>query len=298
MPVYNHEAFLGEAVRSVLDQTLGDLELVILDDGSTDASGQIADEFARQDPRVVVLHRPNAGVRAARNAIVAVARGEWMTWLDSDDVWFKDTLRHYADYIDAHGDVQFLYGYRHKLSEGGRIDEARGEFQDRPTGAAELFGRMYLSHLCVCYRRELLQKVGGYDVATLNADDYDVYLRMSLHCRFEPIGAATGLRRRHPGCMSVVSGRSRMFEAEVLRRFIEQRGGDKLVEPDAVRRRLSRLYYSAAKEYMKRRHYRRALEVLSRGRRYGSTGKSAMVGLLSRVLLPLDRPDLNPLPQL
>ena len=49
---------------------------------------------------------------------------------------------------------------------------------------------------------------------------------------------------------------------------------------------------------MKRRHYRRALEVLSRGRRYGSTGKSAMVGLLSRVLLPLDRPDLNPLPQL
>ena len=296
--MFNHEAFLGEAIRSVLDQTLEDLELVILDDGSTDASGRIADEFARQDPRIVVMHRPNAGVRAARNAIVTAARGAWMTWLDSDDVWFKDALRRYADYINAHPDVQFLYGYRHKLSGDRRIDQARPEFQDRPTGAAELFGRMYLSHLCVCYRRELFLKVGGYDPQTLNADDYDVYLRMSLHCRFEPINAATGLRRRHPGCMSVVTGRSRMFEAEVLRRFIEQRGGDKFVSPDLVRRRLSRLYYSAAKEYMKRRHYRRALETLVRGSRYGGSGKSAVVGLLSRLLRPLDRPDPHPLPRL
>lgn len=88
MPVYNSSRYLKEAIESLLAQTYGDIEVVLLDDGSSDDSGKIAEWFARSDPRVVVLprHETNRGVVATRNALLAAARGAYVAWNDSDDV--------------------------------------------------------------------------------------------------------------------------------------------------------------------------------------------------------------------
>lgn len=298
MPVYNHQAFVAEAIRSVLDQDFRDFELIIVDDGSTDASPGIIDDFARRDPRIRVIHQANAGVQRARNTIVSHARAPWLTWLDSDDVWYKETLSRYAAYIASHGEVRFIHGSCDKLDAQGHTAPGRREFQDHVTGAPELFGRMYLSHLCVCYRRELFDQAGGYDPATLYADDYDLYLRLSLTCRFEPLGAPTGLRRRHPGCMSAISGRSRMFEAEVLRRFAEQRGGKDLLPPRQVRRRLEHLYCSAAEQYVRAGFFRQALTAVRSALRYRTTLKCLGFALAALCLLPFSRTPQHPIPRL
>jgi len=298
MPVHNHAEYLAEAVRSVRAQTVADWELIVVDDGSTDGSGELADRLAAEEPRMRVIHQANAGPAAARNTALAASTGQWLTYLDSDDVWRGDALAAYADHIAAHPEAQFLYGYRHRLNEDGSVTELPGQHQDRPTGTAELFDRMYLSHLCVCYRRELIDRAGPYDPALRNCEDYELYLRLSLHCRFEPIGRVTGLRRRHGRNISRQTGRSRFIEAEVLRRFVERQGGAAVLDPAAVRRRLSRLYYAAGRQYFRGGYFRRALEAFRAAHRWRRTVKSTALQVLGTFLLPLSRRDPHPLPRL
>jgi glycosyltransferase involved in cell wall biosynthesis len=297
MPVYNHGKYVAQSVRSVQRQTCGQWELIIVDDGSTDDSPRIINELASGDRRISVIHQPNMGPAAARNTALARARGGWLTYLDSDDVWLPDALESYAAYIRAHPQARFIYGYRHRLEEDGAITELGGEYQDHPTGTSELFARMYLSHLCVCYRREMVDLAGPYDASLRSCEDYELYLRMSLHCAFEPIGKPTGLRRRHGGNISRQTGYSRFLEAEVLRRFYD-RHGSKTISPEQAQRRFGRLYYSAARQYFKARCFRKAIVAARRAAQYQKKPKCAIIGLLSRLLLPLTRDDGREMPAL
>ena len=97
VPVYNSARYLRECFNSILAQTFTDWEVVAVDDGATDGSGAILDEYARADSRIRVLHKKNAGVWAARNDALEVATGEWVTYIDSDDAisrgWFFEAMR-------------------------------------------------------------------------------------------------------------------------------------------------------------------------------------------------------------
>lgn len=84
-PVYNAEQYIEKCIQSILDQTYPHWELILVDDGSTDQSGTICDRFAREDSRIHVIHKPNGGVSSARNTGLDNARGDYITWLDSDD---------------------------------------------------------------------------------------------------------------------------------------------------------------------------------------------------------------------
>lgn len=92
MPVYQAKPFLRGSVRSVLDQTFSDLELILVDDGSTDGSAALCDALAGEDSRIRVLHKANAGVSAARNDALGLARGEYIYFCDSDDTIVPDAL--------------------------------------------------------------------------------------------------------------------------------------------------------------------------------------------------------------
>lgn len=85
VPVYKVEEYLGRCVDSLLTQTYGNLEIILVDDGSPDGSGRICDDYARRDPRVRVIHKENGGLSSARNAGIDVARGEYLGFVDSDD---------------------------------------------------------------------------------------------------------------------------------------------------------------------------------------------------------------------
>lgn len=98
IPVYRVELYLRKCVESVLAQTYQNLEIILVDDGSPDSCGAICDAFAEMDSRVRVIHQKNSGVSAARNAGLAVAEGEWIGWVDSDD-WVEPEM--YADFIEC-----------------------------------------------------------------------------------------------------------------------------------------------------------------------------------------------------
>ncbi len=92
MPVYNVERFLHESIQSVMAQTMADWHLILVDDGATDSSGRMCDEAAASDSRISVIHRQNGGLSAARNTGLAVATGDYITFLDSDDLLTPDAL--------------------------------------------------------------------------------------------------------------------------------------------------------------------------------------------------------------
>ncbi|MBO5277964.1 MAG: glycosyltransferase family 2 protein [Lachnospiraceae bacterium] len=97
VPIFNVEPYLEEAIESVLHQTYTDLEIILVDDGSTDGSGEICDRYQKKDSRIKVIHQENRGLSAARNAGIDICKGEMIAFLDSDDALCKDMLQKMSD---------------------------------------------------------------------------------------------------------------------------------------------------------------------------------------------------------
>ena len=99
MPVYNSGEYLKTAVESILNQSLKEIELILVDDGSTDGSSERCDEYAAKDSRVVVIHQKNGGICNARNAALKIARGEYIGFSDHDDEYLPGLLENAYDRI-------------------------------------------------------------------------------------------------------------------------------------------------------------------------------------------------------
>ncbi|MDT8903973.1 glycosyltransferase family 2 protein [Anaeroselena agilis] len=103
MPVYNLEEYISASIHAVSRQTFSAWELLIVDDGSTDGTGAVIDSFAARDPRIVRISQAGAGAAAARNAAIARARGEWLAFLDGDDLWYPPFLATMLARLEANG---------------------------------------------------------------------------------------------------------------------------------------------------------------------------------------------------
>ena len=121
VPVYNTERFLNRCIDSVLAQTYSDWELLLVDDGSTDSSGSICDEYATQDSRIRVFHKENGGVSSARNLGLDYARGEWITFVDSDDYIAPDMIEKLYETQKRNNADITVCGYRWVDKEGKNL---------------------------------------------------------------------------------------------------------------------------------------------------------------------------------
>lgn len=117
-PVYNVELFLDRSVQSILSQSYRDIELILIDDGSTDGSSSLCDELAKKDSRVKVIHKENGGVSTARNVGLEIASGEYLTFVDPDDFLAPDTYLANMEYLISQKDVDILqYPYCNYISD-------------------------------------------------------------------------------------------------------------------------------------------------------------------------------------
>ena len=190
VPAYNVERFLAEALDSALAQTLRESEIIITDDGSTDASGAIADRYAAMHPeRIRVVHQANGGLVVARNAAIAVARGRYLALLDADDAWLPHHLEACVEVLERDADV----GLAHANCENVDIDGRSLGISGR---AWPSYGDPFLqillrrSNVACCtavFRHSLTNEIGAFDSAfnRLGCEDRDMWLR---------IAKVTGLR--------------------------------------------------------------------------------------------------------
>lgn len=130
IPVYNVEKYIKDCVNSILKQTYTNLEIILIDDGSTDTSGQICDDYACKDSRINVIHKANGGLSEARNVGIDIAKGEYITFIDSDDYVFPSFIEYLHDLISRNNaDISVCQPinvdeYNKALSKGGeQIDK-------------------------------------------------------------------------------------------------------------------------------------------------------------------------------
>jgi len=122
VPVYNTEKYLEKCLLSISNQTFKDFEVVIVDDGSTDGSGLICDDYASKDSRIRVVHQQNMGVSSARNSALNIAKGDWVGFCDADDMLYPYTLQTLVDQIETNTDCS-MGGYVRSTPQGNILTE-------------------------------------------------------------------------------------------------------------------------------------------------------------------------------
>lgn len=127
LPIYNVEKYLEKCLKSVINQTYKNLEIILVDDGSKDNSPQICDEYAVKDKRIVVIHKSNGGLSDARNAGIEIAKGKYMTLIDSDDYVEKDYVQFLYQLIKENNAEMSICSHTVLYTNGTRIEKETGE---------------------------------------------------------------------------------------------------------------------------------------------------------------------------
>lgn len=179
LPVYNAERHLGLAVRSILEQTFSDFELLVLDDGSKDASLRILQEFAAEDGRVRVTSRENRGLVSTLNELLELAQGDYLARMDSDDIARPERLDLQVSFLDSHPDVVCVGGTHGLIDEEGRFLTTLKV----PLSDAEIQEKILRGHGAICHptamiRTDALRQLNGYDPQMRHCEDLDLWLRL------------------------------------------------------------------------------------------------------------------------
>lgn len=199
IPCYNHGRFLSEAIDTALAQTHREIEVIVVDDGSTDTTSEVAAQYT--SVRYVYQHR--LGLSAARNRGVTASSGDFLIFLDADDRLIKDAASAGVDALAAHPECAFVYGRCRGISSDGSPLPT----QERPRVEAEhylalLRDNFIFNPAMVMYRREVFDRVGGFNSAVNASADYDIYLRVTQRFRVYGHNALVSEYRQHDSNMS------------------------------------------------------------------------------------------------
>ena len=216
MGAYNAERYLAQAVESILGQTFADLEFLVIDDGSTDGTRQILDQYAARDPRLTVRTRANRGHERTLNELLGLARAPLVARMDADDVSLPERLEKQVAFLDAHPD-HGLVG-----AQTVQIDERGDPIPDREFGVRltheDIVGVLQewspFVHPTVMYRRDVVLGVGGYRPIFRHAEDWDLWLRLSPATKLANLPDRLMLYRLHGGQLST------RYLAEQTRSFV------------------------------------------------------------------------------
>ena len=229
IPSYNYAHYLGGCIRSVLDQTYEDWELVIVDNRSSDNTGEVVRSFS--DPRIRFFENDrNIGLVGNWNRCVSLATGEYVTILPADDAYLPQMLERCVALLDAYPNLGFTYTSYHVIDEGGRVTETKRQFDEDRILSAEEAVRCNLIYAnfaippTVLMRRECYRAAGGFDEAYRIIVDWVLYVRAAL--RFgagyitEPLATH---RYQHPSSVSAQTflKRPRLITSEE-RRLLEE----------------------------------------------------------------------------
>lgn len=276
-PAYNVEPYLARCIESVLSQTLRDLELVVVDDGSTDGSAAIIAEFAARDERVRGFRGPNRGVSHARNVAMQHARGRYFAFLDGDDEWDPTFAQTLVRVLDKQPNVAVVTG--NALNLGGGVLDGR-PVRPWPAEPREIRFVDMIEHedsvfIQSVFRREVYETIGGFNESLFRSEDYEFWLRaaaggFTFLTHPEPLGKY----RRRSG--SLTTNQDGMFE-DIMKVLASARGfrhRARAEELGAIDRQLERLQceflLTKAKAAMLRRDFAEARsrfwELYRRGR--------------------------------
>lgn len=183
MSVFNGQAYLAEAVDSILSQTFHDFEFIIINDGSTDRTAAILADYIRRDARIRVISHENKGRATSLNIGIQEAQSDYIARMDADDVALPHRFQEQFEFLESHPEVGVLGGATALIDSKGRVvGTIRSPLEDSEIRAA-MASYNPMRHPTVVMRKKIATSVGGYRRQFLDADDYDLFLRMGELCR-------------------------------------------------------------------------------------------------------------------
>ncbi|MCD6154734.1 MAG: glycosyltransferase [Candidatus Verstraetearchaeota archaeon] len=248
IPCYNGEKFIGEAIESVLNQTYQNFEIIIVDDGSTDGSKSVIKTFLK-DPRIKLIeHERNKGIPAARNTAIKASKGEFIAFLDQDDLWYPEKLEKSLDAFERGGEnLGVVFSDVDIEEKDGSVTRRTCRKYDPAKLGREgfiraLFWGNFIPTSSAIVRKTCFAQMGLLDEQLYGSDDRDFWLRIAGTFEFHHIPEALAKLRRH-GANASLRGAYTMIEQSRL-----------IITPRAIqrypfllplkRKKISRLYYN------------------------------------------------------
>ncbi|MDQ7779247.1 MAG: glycosyltransferase family A protein [Planctomycetota bacterium] len=250
IPTYNRASFLVEAIGSVLAQTYSNLEVIVVDDGSSDGTMAAVEAIASRTARPVrYCWQHNQGASAARNMGLSMASGTFTAFCDSDDLWLPQKVEKQVAFLDENGSCDVVLC---DLQPFGSSDAGWDGIPDLDIRAEVildlLFQRQFASLVAALVRKEVFARVGGFVSGLEPSEDYDMFLRMAVGHRFGLIHERLAMFRMHEGKMT----RRRtafMQRYRTLRRFLRRNG--RLVSRGTVRTRMLQVVTGIADSWLR-----------------------------------------------
>ncbi len=273
MPTYNRAEYLEEAVQSVLGQSFRDLELIVIDDGSTDGTGELLRRLS--DARLRVIRQAHAGLVAALNAGLAAARGQYVARNDSDDAWLPELLAVLVPALAARDEVGFAYGRSAGMRSDGSPSPGawRGSAMRYPADPfRSLLYADYTATAATLYRRACIDRIGGYDAGVELSEDWDLALQVARESPVVFVDRVLARFRQHASNATALDSPHLATRMAVRRRVLDKIFARPDLPPSARRMRdiaYRNLHVGNAMQWLSIKHYGAAASALRQAYRSG-----------------------------
>ncbi len=229
MSTFNAGKYIRQAIDSIVNQTYQDLELIIVDDGSTDNTGHIVNKYCAQHPqKMQYIYQDNAGPSKARNVGIKASRGEYIAILDSDDISLPQRLQKQVEFLDQNPDIALLGTGGWRINDRGKLIEEYKTETDEKTIKTELFQCNRFNHSSLMLRKKQIADQLFYREELKFAEDYELCLRISERFPVANLSECLSMRRVNPSSIS--------FKEMKQKRILE------LIKQLAIERKLSRIH--------------------------------------------------------
>lgn len=250
VPVYNREQYVAQTLDSILQQTYPNIEIIAVNDGSTDGSLAILQQYQFDNPdKIVLIDQKNQGQVVSRNNAILHSHGEFIAFLDSDDLWTPDKLEKQIPLFQ--GNVALVYSGIHEINEDGEIintvlceKEIKGDIH------SQLLIKNRMTGGSVVILRDAIDKVGLFDTDFPAAENWDLWIRVCRHYHANYINEPLVLYRKHAGNMS----RDKRLMLGVIEKILEKHCSE---APKTEKDRIA--YQEARANY----HYRKGIYYFS-----------------------------------
>jgi len=223
MPVYNCDVYLREALASLLIQTFEDFEIVAVNDGSTDKSLKILEEFRKIDSRIRIISQKNSGIVKALNKGIGEARSDYIARMDGDDICFPNRFADQIKILDEKPDVVLVAGNFEAIDQNGEFLYREFILPDSEDIRRAFYLRNAIAHGSTMFRKKVVQKIGGYSNKYGPTEDLDLWMRLLKEGEFAATSSPIYKWRMNQGGLTLLNNKESMSECHA---HIERYWGD------------------------------------------------------------------------
>ncbi|MBE9214268.1 glycosyltransferase [Plectonema cf. radiosum LEGE 06105] len=227
VPVFNGEKTVEETIKSILNQTFSNIEIIVINDGSTDRTLEIVEKIL--DSRIKIFSYPNGGLSVSRNRGISQAKGEYISFIDADDLWTADKLELQWQALQSNPQAAVAYSWTDYIDESSKFIKSGRRIKVNGDAFSKLLVTNFLENGSnPLIRQQALEKVGGFDESLAAAEDKDMWLRLAVNYDFVCVEKPQILYRTSNNSMSTNLKRQESASLKVIERAFSYPKAEKL----------------------------------------------------------------------